>query len=168
MTADVVIEAAEVEDREALEALIGRCYAEVYPGWYEADILENALPAMLRIDPKLLESGRYFKAVADGTIIGCGGWSHATPGAGDTVGATGHVRHFATEPGRMRSGVGSAILQRCVDDAMEAGMTRLQCFSSLPAEAFYERHDFERVQEVTVMLGESIPFPAILMQRVLV
>ncbi|RLQ87051.1 GNAT family N-acetyltransferase [Notoacmeibacter ruber] len=168
MSAGVVIEKAMVEDRDALEALIGRCYAKVYPGWYEADILENALPAMLRIDPKLLESGRYFKAIDDGTIVGCGGWSHATPGTGDKVGATGHVRHFATEPGQMRTGVGSAILERCVSDALDSGMTRLQCFSSLPAEAFYERHGFERVQEVTVMLGESIPFPAILMQRVLV
>lgn len=168
MSADVVIEVAGVEDREALEALIGRCYAEVYPGWYEADVLENALPSMLRIDSRLLESGRYFKALSDGEIIGCGGWSHATPGTGDKVAATGHVRHFATEPGRMRTGVGAAILERCVEDAREAGMTRLQCFSSLPAERFYERHGFERKEEVTVMLGESVPFPAILMQRVLV
>ncbi|OXT01790.1 hypothetical protein B7H23_02210 [Notoacmeibacter marinus] len=168
MGVDVAIEVAGVEDRDALESLIGRCYAEVYPGWYEPDILENALPAMLRIDTRLLESGRYFKALSDGRIVGCGGWSHATPGTGDRVAATGHVRHFATEPGQMRTGVGSAILARCVEDAMEAGMTRLQCFSSLPAEAFYERHGFDRVQEVTVMLGESTPFPAILMQRVLV
>ncbi len=163
--ARIDVEPAAPGDRDRLETLIADCYSAVYPGWYEADLLTDALPEMLRIDQRLLESGRYFAAMVDGQLAGCGGWSLFAPGAGKGGEATGHIRHFATHPQFMRMGVGGAILERCVRDAGAAGVRQLQCFSSKPGEAFYARHGFERVGEVAIMLGDSIPFPAILMKR---
>jgi N-acetylglutamate synthase-like GNAT family acetyltransferase len=52
-----------------------------------------------------------------------------------------------------------------VADAKSAGMGRMQCFSSTPAEAFYARHGFQRVDAVSIMLGDSVAFPAVLMER---
>lgn len=49
-------------------------------------------------------------------------------------------------------------------DAKKAGVGKLQCFSSLPGEAFYARHGFQRVDDVTIMLGDSVPFSAVLMR----
>ena len=96
--ADISLRRATADDREELEALIEACYSRVYPGWSDADMQSDALPAMLRIDPALLESGRYFAATRDGRLAGCGGWSTATPGTGAVREAGGHIRHFATHP----------------------------------------------------------------------
>lgn len=161
----LTIKPATEANRDELEQLISVCYSEVYPGWYEEDVLIDALPAMLRVDAKLLESGRYLSAYKGKKLAGCGGWSTMEPGSGNMQSGIGHIRHFATHPDFMRQGVGSAILNACITAATEEGLERLQCFSSLAAEDFYNRHGFEPKQEVTIMLGENIPFPAILMER---
>lgn len=157
------VRVASAEDRDELEALIDACYSVVYPGWYDEDLLTEALPAMLRIDPKLLESGHYFRATVDGALAGCGGWSINAPAGGQTAG-TGNIRHFATHPDFMRTGVGSAILERCIAEARAEGIELLKCFSSLPGEAFYARHGFKPVDSITVMMGDGAAFPATLME----
>lgn len=162
---NLIVKPATEADREALEELISVCYGQVYPGWYDADVLVDALPAMLKVDAKLLASGRYLGAYKDGKLVGCGGWSTTEPGTGGTQSGIGHIRHFATHPDFMRQGVGAAILRACIKAAADADLQRLQCFSSLAAEAFYAQEDFAPKQEVTIMLGENIPFPAILMER---
>ena len=165
--ADLTIRAALDSDRAALEALIAECYAAVYPGWYDGDVLGEALPAMLRIDPALLESGRYLAASMGDELAGCGGWSAGAPRSGDVTEATAHIRHFATRTDLMGQGVGGAILERCIDEVSQAGMSRLRCFSSLPAERFYARHGFVKLGEVSVMLGEGVYFPAVQMEKAL-
>lgn len=158
------IRPASPDDRDALERVIADCYATVYPGWYDADLLGEALPLMLKIDPALLASGRYFVASQGKDVAGCGGWSARTPGTGVELGGTAHIRHFATHPDFMHQGVGGAILDRCIAETRAAGMQRLQCFSSTPAEGFYARHGFRRIDNVNVMLGDSVSFPAVLME----
>lgn len=158
------VRVAEVADRDALEALIEACYSVVYPGWYDSELLTEALPAMLRIDPRLLESGHYFSASVDGALAGCGGWSKSAP-QGEEAASTGQIRHFATHPDFMRKGVGSAILKRCIDEARADGLKNLKCFSSLPGEAFYTQHGFKPIDSVTIMMGDGAAFPAILMQK---
>lgn len=163
--AEITVRQAVAADREMLEELITACYSAIYPGWYDADVLTDALPEMLHVDQRLIDSGRYFAATIDGRLAGCGGWSTFGPASAASRPANGHVRHFATHPDFMRMGVGAAILERCVEDAKAAGISELQCFSSMPGEAFYARHGFDRIGEATIMLGDSIPFPAILMKR---
>ncbi len=163
----LIIRAGNESDRALLEDMIADCYATVYPGWYEADILADALPAMLRIDPALLGSGHYFVAEMDNVIAGCGGWSARKPGTGETTSAVGHIRHFATRTGYMGKGVGGAILEHCASEASNHGVEKLQCFSSLAAETFYARHGFGKLQEVNVMLGGEAVFPAVLMEKAL-
>lgn len=153
-------------DRSVLEDLIADCYATVYPGWYEQETLEAALPSMLRLDPALLASGRYLMARHGNVVAGCGGWSAARPGSGSIEPGTGHIRHFATRPGLMGKGVGGAILERCAAEAAASGIRRLACFSSLAAEQFYARHGFAKRDDVSVMIGEAA-FPAVLMERIL-
>lgn len=163
---NTVVRVASIDDRADLEALIDVCYSVIYPGWYDDELLTDALPAMLRIDPNLLESGHYFRVTEGGELAGCGGWSKSPPtGEGNTE--TGHIRHFATHPDHMRKGVGSAILERCIAEAQTGRIMRLQCFSSLPGEPFYARHGFETVDTVNIMMSESVVFPAILMERAL-
>jgi GNAT superfamily N-acetyltransferase len=162
---DLTMRAADGSDRAALEKLIGDCYSAVYPGWYDEDVLGSAMPAMLRIDPALIASGRYFAASFGGALAGCGGWSASAPGNSASIEKTAHIRHFATHPDFMGNGVGGAILDRCISEASHAGMASLRCFSSLPAEGFYARHGFQKLDSVNVMLSDGAYFPAVLMER---
>lgn len=162
---DLTTRAALDGDRPVLEKLIGDCYSTVYPGWYDDDVLGDALPAMLRIDPALLKSGHYFVASFGGAVAGCGGWSTKAPGNGSSGDKTGHIRHFATHPDFMGKGIGGAILDRCINEASHTGMAKLRCFSSLPAEGFYARHGFAKLDSVNVMLSDGAYFPAVLMER---
>ncbi len=164
MAAPVVC-VASPQDRQQLETLIDQCYSIIYPGWYDDDLLTDALPAMLRIDTRLLESGHYFFATVEGKSAGCGGWSVAAPSSSSQVEDTGHIRHFATHPDFMRKGVGSAILSCCLKEANAQGVETLQCFSSLPGQPFYAQHGFKPIDEVNIMMGDGIIFPAILMER---
>ena len=164
----LTIRPATESDRAVLEDLIADCYATVYPGWYEEDTLSEALPAMLKIDQRLLTSGRYLLARAGNVVAGCGGWSANAPGITPDTELTGHIRHFATRPEVMGKGIGGAILERCVAEAAASGMQRLKCFSSLAAEGFYARHGFQKIDTVSVMLGSGVYFPAVLMERALV
>ena len=165
--AELTIRPAGEADRHLLEDLIAECYATVYPGWYDNDLLDEALPAMLKVDPKLLTSGRYLLAEFDNKIAGCGGWSAGPPGQETSEHAVGHIRHFATDPELMGKGVGGTILDHCVREAAVSGLAKLKCFSSLPAEGFYARHGFAKIEQVNVMLGESVYFPAVLMEKYL-
>lgn len=126
--AEITVRQAVAADREMLEELITACYSAIYPGWYDADVLTDALPEMLHVDQRLIDSGRYFAATIDGRLAGCGGWSTFGPASAASRPANGHVRHFATHPDFMRMGVGAAILERCVEDAKAAGISELQCF----------------------------------------
>jgi GNAT superfamily N-acetyltransferase len=163
----LTIRPAMESDRAVLEDLIADCYATVYPGWYEEETLEEALPAMLRIDPALLNSGRYLVARMGNVIAGCGGWSAAAPGIAASEPASGHIRHFATRPDAMGKGVGGTILEHCVSEAAASGLSALKCFSSLAAEGFYARHGFVKLDNASVMLGSGAYFPAVLMERTL-
>jgi N-acetylglutamate synthase-like GNAT family acetyltransferase len=103
--------------------------------------------------------------VFPGALAGCGGWSASAPGNTASVAKTAHIRHFATHPDFMGKGVGGAILDRCISEASFAGMANLRCFSSLPAEGFYARHGFQKLDSVNVMLSDGAYFPAVLMEK---
>jgi GNAT superfamily N-acetyltransferase len=164
-TENMHIRPARDGDRATLERLIAECYGTVYPGWYDEDVLGDAMPAMLRIDPALLASGRYFVATLGDAISGCGGWSTNSPGSGEVTDKIGHIRHFATLPDLMGKGIGGAIIERCIAEAAQTGMQQLRCFSSLPAEGFYARHGFAKLDSVNVMLRDGAYFPAVLMEK---
>lgn len=157
---ELSVRVATEADRDQLEQLISDCYSEVYPNWYDDEVIDAAKHSMLRVDANLLASGRYMAAEKGGKLAGCGGWSIASPG-------TGQIRHFATHPDFMRQGVGAAILNACFDAAAKEGVKTLQCFSSTAAEEFYARHGFERKQDVSIMLDGRVAFPAVLMEKTL-
>lgn len=154
------------EDADAVGALLRASYPPLMAAGYPADVLERALPAMMRANPLLLRSGTYHLAVEDsGSVIGCGGWTREPPGAPcQPVDPTvGHIRHFATHPDALRRGVGTALLSRCIDEARVAGVRRLECLSSLVAERFYGSAGFRPVGKRSVILAPGVQFDSIVM-----
>jgi GNAT superfamily N-acetyltransferase len=100
-------------DAEAVTALLAASYPALLAAAYTADVLAATLPLMTKANPRLLASGTYYVAEADGgSLAGCGGWTAEMPGSGEVVPGVGHIRHFATHPQWTRRGVASAMLVR--------------------------------------------------------
>jgi hypothetical protein len=76
--ADITIEIATNEVAAAVSRMLEASYPELMRSVYDAAILQRALPAMIRANPKLLGSGTYFVArYHDGLVIG---WTPERPG----------------------------------------------------------------------------------------
>src|ERR1700746_1588642 len=98
MTGAHSVRVAQPEDFEALCSLLLASYSKLLAGHYARDLLETALPFVTRANPALLASGTYYVAEIGGVPVGCGGWSPARPGSGETVQGEAYVRHVATAP----------------------------------------------------------------------
>jgi GNAT superfamily N-acetyltransferase len=154
---------ARPDDAAAIGDVLRASYGSLYRGWYRDDVLDAALPAMTRANPRLITSGRYFVVEIAGRIISCGGWSFENP-LGPTTPKTGHLRHFATHPDYLSRGAAGAILKRAVNEADGKGLAAMEVLSSLTAEAFYASHGFSQVAVVNAPMGPA-RFACMLMRR---
>ena len=159
------IRAALAQDQAAVEDVLGRSYPALMAQAYDPDLLARALPLITRAHPRLLGSGTYFLAEAQGRAVGCGGWSLAAPGSSRAERGVAHIRHFATAADFTSQGVGRLLYERCEIQARAAGVEVFKCFSSLNGEGFYAALGFRRVGPVKVAMGSDLEFPSILMKR---
>jgi GNAT superfamily N-acetyltransferase len=161
-----VIRTASPVDANAVSILLDISYSHLLAGSYDGNLLELALPYMIKANPALLASGTYYVAEGEpGTLVGCGGWTPAKPGSGEIVEGEAHIRHFAVHPDWIKRGIGTALLTRCITDASLVGIHKLHCFSTLNAEPFYRASGFRTVGLIDVPMGPTIAFPAVLMER---
>jgi N-acetylglutamate synthase-like GNAT family acetyltransferase len=131
---------------------------------YDKEVLATALPLMTVSQPALLSSGTYYVAeTSDGTIVGCGGWSKERPGSNEIRSRLGHVRHFGVHPNWTRQGIGLSIYRRCVEDAKAAGINRLECYSSLNGEPFYQALGFKSIETIDLLMSDDVHLPSVRM-----
>jgi N-acetylglutamate synthase-like GNAT family acetyltransferase len=166
MTGHIRARVASLDDVDAVSELLQHSYPILMAPGYSEEVLARALPLMVRANPALLRSGTFYLAEAsDGAVVGCGGWTFERPG--DSVApidpTLAHIRHFATHPDWVRRGVGRALLDRCIADARAAGVHRLECYSSLVAEPFYDALGFTFVEPLMVEMGPGISLPSVRM-----
>ena len=159
------IEAASIEDTACVADVIYRSYSVLMASAYEPDKLQAVLPAITKPNPALLSSGKYFVVFDAGTGVGCGGWSEATPGTGETVPGLAHIRHFAVTPEAAGKGVGRLLFDRCREEAVAAGFERLQAYSSLNAIDFYAKMGFRKIEPIEVPMTDEINFSGMIMEQ---
>ena len=160
------IRPAERGDLAGIDDLLARSYPVLLKDAYPPSTLVTAIPLIARANPGLIASGTYFVVTAGREILGAGGWTSAAPGTGRRgAWTTGHIRHVVTDHRRVRSGIGRALMTHICADAKGAGMTRLECLSTLMAVRFYAACGFVEVGPVAVNLRPGIDFPAVLMTR---
>ncbi len=170
MALTFTVRAARPTDAAAVDRLLERCYGTLLAPDYEPEVLARALPRMNRSNPKLLVCPTWYVAQIqggehDGRIGGCGGWTPERPGSAELEPGLAHVRHFGTDPDLTGHGIARALIERTIADAQEAGFDRLECFSTITAEAFYSRFGFRTVERVDVAMGPDISLPSVLMIR---
>jgi GNAT superfamily N-acetyltransferase len=154
-------------DLAALDLLFSRSYPALLKADYPPSTLVMALPLISRAQPRLVGSGSYWCAQAEGTIVAAGGWSWAGPQGGASPTHMAHVRHVVTDHRHVRKGIGRALMEHVLDDARRAGARLLDCQSTLTAVPFYAALGFREVGPVVVTLRPGIEFPAVRMQRLL-
>jgi len=121
---------------------------------------------MTRANPTLLASGTYYISERElGSPVGCGGWTAARPGSGESIAGEAYIRHVATHPEWVGRGIGTSLLARCFSEARQFGIRKLHCFSTLNAERFYRASGFETIEPFDVRLGPSVTFPGVFMSR---
>lgn len=145
-------------DLAAVDALLARSYPRLLKGAYPPSVLVTALPLISRAQPALLTSGSYYLAERDGRVLGAGGWSRDAARRD-----LGHVRHVATDPDALRQGIGRAIMGRVLQEARQAGMAEMACWSTRNAVPFYAGFGFEVTGPMEVTLQPGITFPAVRM-----
>lgn len=170
----LAIRPATSADMSAVDALLARAYPRLLAADYPPSVLVTALPIISRARPELLAGGRYFLAVAeDGSVLGAGGYSLHTPadphraGPGRSPGGVGHVRHVVTDDRHIRRGIGRAILNRILVEALRERVTLLECLATRTAVPFYLAMGFQTLGPVEVSLRPGIIFPVVRMQKAL-
>ena len=157
---------ARPADSEAVTALLLASYSILLAASYDSGVLSRALPLMTRANPTLLASGTYYIAEREpGTPIGCGGWSAARPGTGEIIEGEAHIRHVAIHPDWIGRGIGTSLLAHCFSEALQLGIRKLHCFSTLNAERFYQASGFETIEPFDVRLEPGVTLPGVFMSR---
>ena len=168
MASDISIRPARPADRSAVTQLFRRSYPPLLARDYDPLVLRAALPLITTAQPALLDCGTYFVAEdRAGHVVGAGGWTDVSPARGVGAARQGHVRHVATDPGRLRQGVARRLIEAALESAQAFGMERLHCMSTRTAERFYRAMGFEPLGEVELTLAPGVHFPAVQMQRAL-
>lgn len=152
-------------DLPAIDRLYGRSYPRLLKADYAPSVLVTVIPKFSKAQPRLVTSGTFYVAEThDWQIVGAGGWTPQGP-MGEREAGTGHIRHFATDPDAVRLGIGRALMDGCINEAKDHGMTRLSCYSTLTAVPFYEALGFVPQNEIEIEMGAHIGFPAVWMIR---
>ena len=169
---------ANREDLDALRALMEAAIAELQKPFLNEQQVASSRTIM-GLDTQLIEDGTYFVVENDGELAGCGGWSRrATLYGGDQMKAAeqedplldpstepARIRAFFVHPDCARRGIGTQILQACLDAARAAGFRRVTLASTLPGVPFYRALGFEEKERLEIPLPDGVRLPIIRMER---
>jgi len=167
MTERPRVRIATPDDADAVSRVLRASYGALMKPAYSDTVLEAVLPLITTANPALLAGGTFYVALLDGTIVGCGGWTFARPGAPDAPvdPKRGHIRHFATDPAWTRRGVARALMDRCITDAEAVGATTLEAYATLVAEEFYRSAGFRTVAAIDVPIRPGVDLTSLRMIR---
>ena len=168
---------ATIGDLPALVELIPASARALSRGFYTEAQTEAAIRYIFGPDTRLITDGTYFVVEEDGTLAGCGGWSRRrTLYGGDQMKSeedpfldprteAARIRAFFVHPGFARRGVGSAILDACLEAARAAGFRRIELASTLPGVPFYQALGFEEREPMEAPMPDGTALPIIRMER---
>jgi GNAT superfamily N-acetyltransferase len=161
------IRPAQAADIPALRVLIDASVRGLQANDYSPTQIEAALKNVYGVDSQLIEDGTYLVAEAEGTIVGCGGWSkRKTLFGGDQWNAredslldaqrdAAKIRAFFVHPAWARRGIGGLILDACENAAKCAGFTRFEMGATLSGVPFYQAKGYAALETIEAPLGSG-------------
>lgn len=172
---------ATSEDEAAIGEVIAASVRGLAKGIYDDRQIELSIRSVFGVDHQLIADKTYFVAEANGSIVGCGGWSFRKT----LYGASGYahsrepemlapaseaakIRAFFVHPDAARNGIGRAILTACENEARVAGFHFAEMMATLPGVPLYEACGYDRGESVSVPLENSVAIECIKMSKTLV
>ena len=146
---DYTIRRARLDERDAIQELIAASARGLSRADYSNQQIESAILDVFGVDSSLIEDGTYFVAEHEAQLVGCGGWSKRKTLFGGDQFATrdasplnpqteaAKIRAFFVHPDWARKGIAKAILERCEDEARDAGFRSVELMATLPGIKFY-------------------------------
>lgn len=164
-------------DLASLGPLIAASARELSRDDYTPAQVEGALRGAFGTDTQLIRDGSYFVIEAEGRLAGCGGWSRRRTLFGsdartgrdatelDPASDAAKIRAFFIHPDFARQGLGSAMLERCEQDAMAHGFTRFELMGTLPGVRLYAARGYRAGERIEWPLGDGLAIPFIPMSK---
>lgn len=168
---------ARPADLPVLRELIPASVRALSSGYYTPAQIESSIRHVFGPDTQLIADETYFVVVTEERIVGCGGWSRRRTLYGgdqmktqedplvDPAVEPARVRAFFVHPGWVRRGVGTLILNACIEAARKAGFRRLELVATLPGEPLYRRFGFEAAERFDAPMADGTTLPVVRMTR---
>lgn len=176
---EITIRIAEMKDVPVLKELIPLSARELSKGFYTSQQTESAIKYIFGVDTQLIEDQTYYVAVADGEVVGCGGWSkRKTLFGGDQMKAesdpmldpnvdAGRIRAFFIHPDWARKGIGRRIIEACEEAAQADGFSKMELVATLPGEPLYASKGYEVYERIDIPMADGVTLPAARMRKTL-
>lgn len=168
---------AAPEDALAIDALMKRSAASLFPRVYDQRQSASAVRFVAHVDPMLLADGTFFLVEVNGEAVGCGGWSRRHrlyTGSGD-AGDDARLLDPVTEPANVRAmfvrddwtrrGLGRRILEACEAAARDEGFRCLALLATMSGVPLYLAYGFEPVEERDVALEDGVRLECVAMEK---
>jgi GNAT superfamily N-acetyltransferase len=168
---------ATLADLPSLDPLIAASARGLSAGLYSPQQVEGALRGAFGVDTQLIRDGSYFVIEAEGRLAGCGGWSRRRTLFGSDARAdrdatlldpsvdAAKIRAFFIHPDFARRGLGTVLLERCEQDAVAYGFTRLELMATLPGVRLYAARGFEAQTPIRWPMGDGLEIEFVPMRK---
>jgi GNAT superfamily N-acetyltransferase len=168
---------ATAADSAEIQDLIGRSIRALGAEDYSEEQIEGALKGAFGLDSQLVADGTYFVVESEGRLLGCGGWSYRRTlfggdaradrdaGSLDPMTDAAKIRAFFVDPAAARRGVGSAILERCEDEARRQGFRRAEMMATLPGKRLYEARGYVGSEKLQYPVGPGVTIEFVPMSK---
>ena len=167
----LLVRLATEHDIPSLKRLIPASVRALSVGYYTDRQIESGLIHIFGVDSQLIADGTYYAVVADGQIVGCGGWSkRKTLYGGDQMKGdaddlldpahdAARIRAFFVHPDWTRRGIGRSIIEACEAAARQEGFRSMELGATLPGEPLYAAMGYTVTTRFDIAMpdGETLP-----------
>jgi GNAT superfamily N-acetyltransferase len=172
-----IIRKANLNDREAIENLIGESARNLSLEDYSEQQIEAAILTVFGVDTDLILDETYFVAESCGALIGCGGWSRRKTLFGgdrfasrdsselDPKSEAAKIRAFFVHPEFARKGIGRAILAACENEARAYGFRSIELMATLPGLKLYRACGYEGNERVEYEIRNDLRIEFVPMRK---
>ncbi|HTO71178.1 MAG TPA: GNAT family N-acetyltransferase [Myxococcota bacterium] len=176
---ELVLRRAERGDLPRLLELIPRSVRGLSRAHYTDAQIESAIRHVFGPDTQLIDDGTYFVVAAGAELVACGGWSRRRTLFGgdqtkrgadpllDPAHEAARIRAFFVAPDWARRGLGSRLMDACLEAARAAGFRALELAATLPGEPLYRGYGFLPVERTSTALPDGQSLPLVYMRRAL-
>lgn len=170
---------AQLEDLDALRALMARAIAQLQTGFLTLEQVA-ASHKVMGLDTQLIRDQTYFLIERGGAIAGCGGWSFRatlyggddsvvarTPASLDPATDAARIRAMYTDPDLARQGVGRMVMDLCENAARAYGFHKAEMMATLSGEPLYRACGYKPIEYISSAPIDGVCVPLIRMGKAL-